>query len=205
MYNVPHFTETNEDVVFEFMQQNSFVNIVGSDGEYPVAAHVPVIIKKEGEKIILTGHVMKHTSHYKAFAENENVLVIFNGPHSYVSASWYVKKEVASTWNYIDVQARGKIKFCDTERTKEIIRGLTNHYESEGSDAAFDKLPTEYVDRLVKAIIGFTIDISSIENVFKLSQNHNLHTRQNIIEKLSTSTDAGANAIAVEMKKRPSE
>jgi len=205
MYNVPHFTETNEDVVFEFMQQNSFVNIVGSDGEYPVATHVPVSIKKEGEQIILTGHIMKHTSHYKAFAENENVLVIFNGPHCYVSASWYVKKEVASTWNYMDVQARGKIKFYDTERTKEIIRDLTNHYEPEGSDAAFDKLPPEYVVRLVRAIIGFTIDISSIENVFKLSQNRDIQSRQNIIEKLSAANDAGANAIAVEMKKRLSE
>jgi len=205
MYNVPHFTETNEDVVFEFMQQNSFVNIVGSDGEYPVATHVPVSIKKEGEQIILTGHIMKHTSHYKAFAENENVLVIFNGPHCYVSASWYVKKEVASTWNYMDVQARGKIKFYDTERTKEIIRDLTNHYEPEESDAAFDKLPPEYVVRLVRAIIGFTIEISSIENVFKLSQNRDIQSRKNIIEKLSASTDAGANAIAVEMKKRLSE
>ena len=169
MYNLPHFTETNEDVVFEFMQQEFFCQYSRDTMEITLLRRMCLsIIKKEGEKIILTGHVMKHTSHYKAFAENENVLVIFNGPHSYVSASWYVKKEVASTWNYIDVQAKGKIKFCDTERTKEIIRGLTDHYESEGSDAAFDKLPTEYVDRLVKAIIGFTIDISSIENVFKL-------------------------------------
>lgn len=205
MYNLPHFTEANEEVVFDFMQKNSFVNIVGYDGGYPVATHVPVSIKKEGDKIILTGHVMKHTSHYRAFAQDENVLVIFNGPHCYVSASWYQKKNVASTWNYIDVQARGKIKFYDTERTKEIIRDLTIHYESEESDAAFNKLPTEYVDSLVKAIIGFTIEISNVENVFKLSQNHNLHTRQSIIEKLSASNDAGANAIALEMEKRLSE
>lgn len=92
MYNLQHFTETNEDTVFDFMQKNSFVNIVGYDGEYPVATHVPVSLKKEGEKIILIGHVMKHTTHYKAFAQNENVLVIFNGPHCYVSASWYEKR-----------------------------------------------------------------------------------------------------------------
>ena len=91
------------------------------------------------------------------------------------------------------------------ERTKQVIHDLTNHYESEESDAAFNKLPVEYVDKLVKAIIGFTIEISSIENVFKLSQNHNLQTRQNIIEKLSASDDAGANAVALEMKKRLSE
>lgn len=205
MYNLPHFTEANEEVVFDFMLKNSFVNIVGYDGAYPVATHVPVSIKKEDEKIILTRHVMKHTSHYRAFAQNENVLVIFNGPHCYVSASWYQKKDVASTWNYIDVQAKGKIKFYDSDRTKEIIRDLTSRYEPVESEGAFIKLPVEYVDKLVNAIIGFTIEISNVENVFKLSQNHNLHTRQNIIEKLSASIDAGANAIALEMKKRLSE
>jgi len=205
MYSLPHFKETNEDVVFAFMEKNSFVNIVGYDGEYPVATHVPVSIKKDDGKIILTGHVMKHTNHYRTFAQNENVLVIFNGPHCYVSASWYEKKEVASTWNYIDVQAKGTIRFYDSERTKEIIHDLTNHYESEESDAAFNKLPTEYIERLINAIIGFTIEISNVENVFKLSQNHNLQTRKNIIEKLSASNDAGANAIAVEMRKRLSE
>src|SRR5664279_1755938 len=147
MYNLSHFTEANEEVVFDFMQKNSFVNIVGYDGAYPVATHVPVSIKKEGEKIILTGHVMKHTSHYRDFAQNENVLVIFNGPHCYVSASWYQKKDVASTWNYIDVQGKGKIKFYDTEKTKQIIHDLTNHYEPAESNAAFNRLPVEYVDK----------------------------------------------------------
>jgi transcriptional regulator len=205
MYNLPYFTEENEALVFDFMQKNSFVNIAGYDGDYPVSTHVPVDIKKEEGKIILTGHIMKNTSHYNAFAQNENVLVIFNGPHCYVSASWYVKKPVASTWNYIDVQARGKIKFYDTERTKKIIHNLTDQYESSESEAAFDKLPTEYVDRLVKAIVGFTIEISTIENVFKLSQNHSVQTRENIIEKLMETNDEGAKAIAFEMKKRLSE
>ncbi|MGH2649492.1 MAG: FMN-binding negative transcriptional regulator, partial [Ginsengibacter sp.] len=196
MYNLPYFTEDNEELVFDFMQKNSFVNIIGYDGSYPVATHVPVDVKKEEGKIILTGHIMKHTSHHKAFLQNENVLVIFNGPHCYVSASWYVKKDVASTWNYIDVQARGKITFHDTEQTKKIIHQLTDRYEVSGSEAAFNKLPHEYVNRLVKAITGFTIEISSIENVFKLSQNRDVQSRENIIEKLMETDDAGANAIA---------
>ena len=205
MYNLPHFIEENEDLVVEFMQKNSFVNIVGYDGDYPVGAHVPVDIKKEEGKIILTGHIMKNTTHHKAFVQNENVLVIFNGPHSYVSASWYEKKDVASTWNYIDVQARGKIKFFDTGRTKKIIQHLTDQYEIPGSEAAFDKLPPEYVDRMVKAIVGFTVEISTIENVFKLSQNRDVKSRENIIKKLSATNDAGAKEIAFEMKKRLSE
>jgi transcriptional regulator len=205
MYNLPYFTEENEALVFDFMQKNYFVNIVGYDGDYPVATRVPVHIKEQEGKIILTGHIMKHTTHHKAFAQNGKVLVIFNGPHSYVSASWYEKKDVASTWNYIDVQAKGEIKFCNTERTKDIIHDLTNQHEPAESDAAFNNLPTEYVDKLVKAIIGFTIEISTIENVFKLSQNHDVKSRENIIEKLSASNDTGANEIAFEMKKRLSE
>ena len=205
MYNLPYFTEDNEELVFDFMQKNPFVNIVGYDGAYPVGTHVPVDVKKEEGKIVLTGHVMKHTTHHKAFLQNENVLVIFNGPHCYVSASWYTKKDVASTWNYIDVQAQGKITFHDAEQTKKIIHHLTDKYETSGSEAAFDKLPHEYVDRLVKAITGFTIEISDVENVFKLSQNRDVQSRENIIGKLMETGDAGANAIALEMKKRLQE
>jgi transcriptional regulator len=146
--------------------------------------------------------MMKNTDRHKAFSQNENVLVIFTGPHCYVSASWYVKKESASTWNYIDVHAHGTIKFVSEGQTKKIIKNITNKYELPGSPAAFNKLPAEYVDRLVKAIIGFTIDISTIENVFKLSQNHDVGTRKSIIENLIDRGDDNSNAIAKEMKKR---
>ena len=202
MYNLPHFSEENQDLVFDFMQKNSFVNVVGFDGQYPVATHVPVSITRERDHFVLTGHMMKQTSHHKAMVHNENVLAIFNGPHCYVSASWYVRKDVASTWNYIDVQARGKIKFYDTEATKKIIENLTGQYEAADSEAAFGRLPPEYVDRLVKAIIGFTITVTAIENVFKLSQNRDKTSRGNIISRLSLQQDANAQAIAAEMGKR---
>ena len=202
MYKLPYFTEENEETVFEFMKKNSFAIITGYDGSFPVATHVPLDVKKDGEQIILTGHIMKNTDHYKAFLQNENVLVIFNGPHCYVSAGWYVKKDVASTWNYIDVHAKGKIKFTNEEQTKKIIENITNKYELPESEAAFKKLPKEYVDRLVKAIIGFTIEISTIENVFKLSQNHDSKTRESIIEKLMARNDADSQAIVMEMQKR---
>ena len=139
---------------------------------------------------------------HKAFLQNENVLIIFNGPHCYVSASWYVKKVVASTWNYIDVHAKGKIKFTDEEGTRKIIEAITGKYESKDSEAAFHKLSKDYVDRLLKAIIGFTIEISSIENVFKLSQNHDYLTRESIVRNLKTRNDEDSHLIASEMEKR---
>lgn len=202
MYKLPHFTEEDEDAIFGFMNKNSFAIITGYDGNFPVATHVPIDIKKEGGQIFLTGHMMKNTDHHKAFLQNENVLVIFNGPHCYVSASWYQKKEVASTWNYIDVHAKGKIKFTDEGGTKKIIESITDKYEGMESDAAFRKLPAEYVDRLVKAIIGFTIEISEIGNVFKLSQNHEPATRESIVKHLKLRKDEDSHMIAKEMEKR---
>ena len=202
MFKLPYFTEENEETVFDFMQKNSFAIIAGITENFLVATHVPLAINKDGDKIIFTGHMMKNTDHHKAFSQNENVLVIFNGPHCYVSAGWYVKKEVASTWNYIDVHAHGKIKFANEEQTKKIIKNITDKYELPESQAAFNKLPEEYVDRLVKAIIGFTIEVSTIENVFKLSQNHDAKTRESIIENLMGRHDADSHAIAMEMEKR---
>ncbi len=202
MYKLPYFVEEDEEKVFDFIQQNSFALITGYDGIFPVATHVPLDIKKNADKIIFTGHIMKNTDHHKAFLQNENVLVIFSGPHCYVSASWYVTKNVASTWNYIDVHAKGKIKFGDEKQTRKIIENVTNKYEGAESEAAFNKLPEEYVDRLVKAIIGFTIEVSSIENVFKLSQNHDIETRKSIINHLMLRTDADSHKIAMEVKNR---
>jgi transcriptional regulator len=202
MYKLPYFTETDSEKVFEFMQKNPFAIIVGMDDRFPVATHVPLQISRIENKIILTGHIMKETDHYKAFSKNENVLVIFHGPHCYVSASWYVKKNVASTWNYITVHAKGKLKLKDNDETKKIIENITNQYEAGESEAAFNKLPGEYVARLSKAIVGFTIEIENVENVFKLSQNHDATTRKQIIENLEGLEDYKASQIANEMKTR---
>lgn len=202
MYKLPYYYEPDESVVLEFIQKNSFAIITGILSGLPVATHVPLEIKKVNNKLIFTGHIMKATDHYKAFLENENVLVIFSGPHCYVSASWYVTKNVASTWNYMEAHAKGKIKFMDDDETKKIIENITNQYELAESEAAFNKLPKEYVERLSKAIVGFNIDVQSLENVFKLSQNHDEVTRKQIIENLKKLNDHNCNEIANEMEKQ---
>lgn len=202
MYKFPYFTEPDEGKVFDFMQKNSFAIITGILNNVPVATHVPLEIKKIDGKLVFTGHIMKATDHYKAFSENEKVLVIFSGPQCYVSASWYVTKNVASTWNYMDVHAKGKLRFTNDESTKKIIKDITDKYEDAKSEAAFNKLPKEYVERLSKAIVGFDIEVESLENVFKLSQNHDEQTRKQIIENLKKSNHFNSNEIAIEMEKR---
>ena len=170
MYKLKYFTEEDNEKVLAFMKANSFAVITGIGDEYPVATHVPLDIIQTGDKIFFTGHIMKNSDHHKAFLKNENVLVIFNGPHCHVSASWYANPVQASTWNYMTVHAKGKIYFKDEMQTKNIVEAITNKYEKPGSAAAFNNLPIEYVDRLVKAVIGFKIEVESIDNVFSLAK-----------------------------------
>ncbi len=202
MYKFKYFTEEDNEKVIAFMKANSFAVITGIGDGYPVATHVPLDIKQKGDKIFFTGHIMKNSDHHKAFLKNENVLVIFNGPQCHVSASWYTTPNVGSTWNYMTVHAKGKIHFGDEDQTKKIVEKLTNKYEKPDSEAAFNKLSNEYVDRMVKAISAFTIEVESLDNVFKLSQNHDEATRKNIIEHLHKNGSDNEKNIAAEMQQR---
>ena len=206
MYKLPHFTEQNNEAVIAFMKEYSFAVITGMGTDFPVATQIPLFVEiKEDGKIILSGHLMKNTDHHKAFEQNENVLVIFPGPHTYVSASWYTQKNVASTWNYMSVHAKGKIKFLDEAATYQAVKSITEKYEGPHSPASFHELPEDYVSKLVKAIVGFKIEVISYENVFKLSQNHGEATRESIISHLSSKHDTDSKSIAEEMEKRLKE
>ena len=202
MYKLPYFTEEDQEKVIAFMKENAFAVVTGFGEGYPVASHLPLNFETRGEKIFLTGHLMKNTDHHKAFEKNENVLIVFNGPHCFVSADWYNTPTVGSTWNYITVHAKGKIKFTDETGTLKAVNAITNKYVGTGTAASFDKLPEEYITRLIKAIVGFEIEVISFDNVFKLSQNHDEADRKNIIKKLKERADAGSIAIAEEMEKQ---
>lgn len=202
MYKLPYFTEQDSEKVLAFIKENYFAVITGTGERYPVATHIPLEIRHEGEQLILSGHLMKNSDHHKAFEKDNHVLVVFNGPHTYVSASWYTKPASASTWNYMSVHARGRIRFGDEATTHEAVKKLTNHYEKEGSPAAFDKLDPDYVARLVKAIVSFDILVDEIDNVFKLSQNHDKETQANIARQLNEKPDDHSKRIAQEMFNR---
>ncbi|MEO5782863.1 MAG: FMN-binding negative transcriptional regulator [Ginsengibacter sp.] len=205
MYKFKYFTEDDNERVITFMKENPFATIVAMGDKYPAATHVPLDIIQTSDvnnKLFFTGHIMKNSDHHKAFLKNENVLVIFNGPHCHVSASWYPSPVQASTWNYMTVHAKGRISFGDEAQTKKIVEALTNKYEPPESNAAFNKLPNEYVDQLVKAIIAFSIEVESFDNVFKLSQNHDEKTRESIIMHLNKNGNSNERAIAAEMQQR---
>ena len=187
MYKLPYYHEEDEEIVKQFVRDHPFAFIAGSDAESnPVATQVPLFIDERDGKFFLTGHIMRNTDHHKAFVENENVLAIFTGPHSYVSATWYDNPYQASTWN--------------------ILKRLTLHYEDNNtsSTTVFDNLPVEYTSRLIKAIVAFEIEVTSLEHVFKLSQDRDEKSYDNIVDKLKLQ-GGDAEEIAVIMENRKSK
>lgn len=204
MYNLPYFKENDPQVVMEFIHHHPFAFITGCTPQgQPVATQIPVFIEERGEKLFLSGHLMRQTDHHKAFEANPNVLCVFSGPHSYVSATWYSDPHQASTWNYMSVHVRGKLRFLGEDALVSILQKTTLHFEgyNNASETTFNNLPQEYRDRLMKAIVAFEVEVESLENVFKLSQNRDEQSYHNIMVKLQ---EAGgeAKAVADEMKKR---
>ena len=170
--------------------------------DYPVATQIPLAIKIKDGKIFLEGHMMKKTDHHLAFEKNNSVLVLFTGPHCFVNANWYTDPQMGSTWNYMTVHAKGKITFMDEEGTRNAVKAVSDKYAGTTSESAFDNLPKEYINHMVKAILGFTIEVETFENVFKLSQNRDVASQKNIIEQLKKRGDANSAAIALEMENR---
>jgi transcriptional regulator len=204
MYNLPYYKEKDSEEVLQFMKEYPFIFLTGVDADNkPVATQVPVFIDEKDGKLFLTGHIMKHTDHHKAFLQNKEVLAVFTGPHTYISATWYSNPHQASTWNYMSVHAKGTIRFGDGEELVSILKRLTLHYENQNPESTtiYDNLSPEYLTPLLKAIVSFEIAIESMEHVFKLSQNRDEKSYDNIIAKLKEQ-EGDAQKIGLIMEER---
>ncbi|HEX2533901.1 MAG TPA: FMN-binding negative transcriptional regulator [Chitinophagaceae bacterium] len=202
MYNLPYFKEKDDETVLRFMKEHPFATLIGAAGDKPVATQVPLLFEEREGRLFLRGHIMRQTDHHKAFVQNEQALVLFTGAHTYVSASWYTNPQQGSTWNYMSVQARGTLRFLEESDLLQILEQTTTQFENNpDSPASFRHLPQEYIDRLVKAIVGIEVEVAAIENTFKLSQNRDRESYEHITRKLEAAGgDAGT--IAAEMKAR---
>jgi transcriptional regulator len=202
MYKLPHFVETDTAKILSFMQNNPFAFIIANSTDSPAASHIPLEVKEKDGKIFLHGHIMKKTDHHIALEKNNNVLVIFTGPHCYVSASWYCNPRSGGTWNYMDVQAKGIISFTDEAGTIAEVRAVTERFEGANSSASFDKLSDEYINAMAKAIVGIIIEVTALDATFKLSQNKDDDTKRRIITRLNQNKDENSRLIANEIEKQ---
>lgn len=186
MYKLPYFKEDDPSVVLQFVKEHPFAFISGSTAAgMPAATQIPVFIDERDGKQFLSGHIMKNTDHHKAFLENKNVLVVFTGASTYVSASWYENKQRASTWNYQSVHFKGVLSFQDEAALMAILKRTTNYFEDDpDSGSNYDDIDSDYIAKMKDAIVAFEIEVTHMDHVFKLSQNHKEKDYDNIVSEL---------------------
>lgn len=204
MYNFSYFKEKDQKVILDFIDENPFAFLSGSNSlGKPVATQIPILVEERQGELFLQGHIMRKTDHHLAFSQNPNVLVVFTGANTYVSGSWYSTPQIASTWNYMSVYVNGQINFMSDSELVRLMRKTTLKFENGNtqSKTIYDNLPNDFLQKMMPAIVGFEIKADKIENVFKLSQNRDEKSYLNIISKLE---EQGGNSalVALEMKKR---
>lgn len=188
MYSFPYYKVADKEEVIAFMKAHPFITLLGTDKSGRIeATQVPVLVDVVDDKIYISGHIMRKTTHENALIENPDALIIFTGSHAYVSATYYTTNpHQGSTWNYIAIHARGKIRWMDEQGLISFMRKLTLHFEknNSASSTVYDNLPEEYVSKLIKGIAGFEMEVAELDNVFKLSQNRDEVSYDNIVKEL---------------------
>lgn len=202
MYTPKYFKVANFDEIWDFVQENSFGTIVTTEHGRPIASHVPLSFIKQDEDYYIYGHLAYGNPLWKTFESCENVLAMFQGPHAYISSSWYSHENVP-TWNYQAVHMYGKATILDKDETIEDLTRLLEKYELHRENPIlWDKLSSTLLENMLKGIVGFKIKVSDIQAAYKLSQNRNEADFQNIIEQLQNEGDPSSKQIADVMKKR---
>ncbi len=204
MYIPQQFKNENREEILKFIEENSFGILVIKGQNRIIASHIPLYlsINKDGKEI-LSGHLSKANEGWASFENNEEVLVIFPGQHTYISPSWYSHENVP-TWNYIAVHVYGSIRIIEGEELLDSLKKLVNKYEKGSTDpVSVEKMNPELVHREMKGIVGFEIIINDLQAAYKLSQNRNERDYDNIIDELSkNSSDPNSIGIAEEMRKK---
>lgn len=190
----------NIEEIKKFLRQNAFGILISQVNRKPWATHIPLELEvDENGNDILVGHIAKANPQWKEFTENEEVLCIFNGPHAYISSSWYKEEEVP-TWNYIAVHVYGKLEILNETALMASLHRLVDKYEAHSKYPVSLKNMSSNTLKQVRGIVGFRIKISDIQGKYKLSQNRK-HDHPKIIQELQNRNDSGSHKIAKKMKK----
>lgn len=195
MYVPKYYKVSDLEEIKEFIQHNSFATIVSIRKGKPIAAHIPVLLKKIENDYYLTGHLAYGNPLWKTFEEVQDILVIFNGPHAYISSSWYEHENVP-TWNYQAVHVYGKASLIEGIALEQDLTSLLEKYESfRENPVLWDKLSPELLQQEMKGIKGFKIKVEEVQAAYKLSQNRNASDYANIIKELYKEENPHAEAM----------
>lgn len=199
MYIPKHFTIDDENIIFGLIESLSFATLISQHNGEPYATHLPLLLNKEER--VLNGHFARANEQWKD-AGDQKILVIFQGPHSYISPSWYETNKAVPTWNYVAIHVYGELEIIDD---KEVIFNtlddMVKKYEKPDSDYNLNSVEPSYIEGMSKGIVAFKIKISKIDAKAKLSQNHPDERQKLIIGQLENSSSENDKRIASFMKK----
>lgn len=203
MYVPSHFAETDPTALHAFIEQYSFGLLVSQvDGE-PFANHLPFLLDRTaGPHGTLVGHMARANPQWRTLA-GQSALVVFSGPHAYISPSWYEAANVVPTWNYAAVHATGRAEVIeDRDMLLEIVNRSVAVYEATMSRPWVLDTSGSMVERLLTQIVGFRIPINRLEGKWKLNQNHPMERRVKVIAALEGQGDETSRAVAAMMRGR---
>lgn len=186
---------------FGVLFKKSFGTIVTTKNGKPIATHLPLGLSKKGDDYYITGHMTYGNPQWRTFATCEDVLVMFQEPHAYISSSWYEEENVP-TWNYQAVHIYGKASILEKdELIKDLTIMLKKYEEHRENPVLWNKLSPHLLDRGLKGIVGFKIKVGKIQAANKLSQNRNEKDYINIINKLQNEENPNSKQTAEQMEK----
>jgi transcriptional regulator len=190
MYLPKHFAEDRAEVLAAFVQTHPLGMLVTVDGGRPTVDHVPMLLES-APALRLRGHVARANAVATRIADGEEVLVVFRGADHYITPSWYAAKQVdgrvVPTWNYSVVEVRGRIRwFDDPDRLHAVVEALTRRHEApRAAPWSVADAPVDYLASMLKAIIGFEIEVSAMSGKFKAAQNRSAADRDGVARGLA--------------------
>ncbi|MGA7909072.1 MAG: FMN-binding negative transcriptional regulator [Candidatus Sulfotelmatobacter sp.] len=202
MYIPEHFCVRNHADAIAFMNANPFVILVSTTESGPFATHVPVVLRENGEQLIVRGHFAKANPHWRHLEKQPQCLTIFHGPHSYISPSLYTNRESVPTWNYGAVHVYGAARlFSSADDLLPMLHSLMGTFEPAYAEQ-WAGLDEAYRQRMLSHIVGFEIRVAQIDAKFKLSQNRTREDQANVIAALDGASDTAVSGVARLMREQ---
>jgi transcriptional regulator len=206
MYLPSSFRQDDLVELHQQIAESRLATLVSQGPDGLQASHLPLLlVADEGEFGTLYGHFARANPHWRALAQDPETLVVCNGPDAYVSPSWYPAKaehgKVVPTWNYIAVHVYGQIElFDDAERLLTLVGRLSARHEAGRAQPwAVEDAPRDYLDSMLRAIVGFALPIRRLEGKWKLGQNRSAADQSGVREGLNASPDARDRELAARM------
>lgn len=185
MFVPKEFRVNDLNQIISEIKKNSFGILISNNDDFRMeATHLPFLIKQEEEKYYLITHLARANQQWKSIKDKE-CLVIFQGPHAYISASWYQDKNTVSTWNYTAIHVYGNVTVIhDVDEMRKIVLNTADTYEKGQKNPWQYNEHKDYVEKLLSGIVCLKIEITELIGKKKLSQNHSEERRERVIEAL---------------------